>query len=321
VRADGSRLRVVAQLIDAETTHHLSAERYDCDMTSTLGLHDDIVTSIVGALEPELLRVERDRAASRGARSQTAYDLLQRGLWHHYRRTKPDNAMAETFFRNALATDPDYAQAHAALAIALTYALVSGWHDEPDAATDHAFDHGRSAVALDARDPFAHFALGAASLENRKFELALAENEEAVRLNPSYAAAHANLGFINNYLNRAETARQSVQKALRLSPSDPRRFIWLPALAGSYYLSGEYESAIEAGQRGLALKPDYLIGLRWVVAALGQLGRADEAASLLPQLRRLDKDLSGTEPVLARHIMDRAAIDHILEGLRKAGFT
>jgi tetratricopeptide (TPR) repeat protein len=94
----------------------------------------------------------------------------------------------------------------------------------------------------------------------------------------------------------------------------------MPALAGSYYLSREYENAIEAGQRGLALQPNYLLCMRYVVAGLGQLARPKDAAPLLSDLRRLDKDLSSAERALARYFQDRTALEHILEGLRMAGF-
>lgn len=319
VRGRGGVLRVTAQLVDVETTHHLCAERYDREMTDKFGMHDEIVTSIVGALEPELLRAERDRIATQAPPSPGAYDLLQRGLWHHYRRTRQDSAMAQAFFRNALAVDPDYVQAIAALSVCLVQSRLSGWEDDGDAALAEALELAQRAVFLDSRDPLAHFALGAASLHNGQIEFAIRENEAAIRLNPSHAAAHANLAFANNYLNRPERAYASVSLALRLSPNDPRQFIWMPALAASHYLAGQYEQALDAARRGLAMKPDYLVAARYLVAALGQLGRVEEAAAVIPLLRQRHPDLAAAGSLLARYF-NRAALDHIVDGLRKAGF-
>jgi hypothetical protein len=109
--------------------------------------------------------------------------------------------------------------------------------------------------------------------------------------------------------------------AMRLSPNDARQFIWVPALAGSYYLSGRYADAITAGRRGYALKPDYVAPLRYVVAALGQLGRGSEAAEFVSLLKQSDGDLAGMERYLGRYYVDDGALKHILDGLRKAGLT
>src|SRR5262249_11144467 len=117
VRKSGRRVRVTAQLIRADTNHHIMAERYDRDVTDLFELQDEIAHTIVGAIEPEILKFERERIAERPQRSEDAYELYQHGLWFHYRQTKPDNLEAQAFFRRALAIDAQYPQATAALTI------------------------------------------------------------------------------------------------------------------------------------------------------------------------------------------------------------
>jgi adenylate cyclase len=119
VRKSGRRLRVTAQLIRADTGHHLMAERYDRDLADLFELQDEIVTAIAARIEPELLEFERERIAERPQHSEDAYDLYQRGMFHHYRQNKADNIEAQSYFRRALAIDPQYVQATAALSIAL----------------------------------------------------------------------------------------------------------------------------------------------------------------------------------------------------------
>jgi adenylate cyclase len=319
VRRRGMMSRITIQLVEAEAGHHLYAEHYDREIVDVLGLQDEIATSIVGVLEPELLRVERERASARPS-SFAAYDLLQRGLWHHYRRTREDSGRAQGFFREAIATDPNYGQAAAALSVCLAQSMFSGWMNDPKAAIVEAFELGQRAVFLDARDPLAHFALGLAALHNKQIPLAVRETEAATRINPSYAAAHVNLGNLYNYMGRPDEALERVNRGLRLSPNDPRVFLWIPALAGAHFLAGRYEQAIEAGRYGLAIKPDYLHSLRYVVAALGQLGRAAEATAEVARLRTLDGSLASTASFLSGYYTDRKSLDHILTGLRKAGF-
>jgi adenylate cyclase len=320
VRRQRARVRVTIQLVEAASGHHLYAENYDREINDVLGVQDEIATSIVGVLEPELLRVERDRASATPS-SFAVYDLLQRGLWHHYRRTKEDSVSALDYFRKAIAADPNYAQAMASLSVCLSQSMLSGWVDDPKQAISEAFEMGQRAVFLDARDPLPHFALGLASLHSRQIPLAVREMEEAVRINPSYAAAYVNLSNLNNYMGRPKEALDFVTRALSLSPNDPRIFLWIPALSGAHYLAGQYEQAIECGRYGLGIKPDYRHCLRYVVAALGQLDRRDEAAAAIAQLRTLDARLEDTATFLASYYVDQKALEHILEGLRKAGFT
>src|SRR6202007_2778726 len=117
VRKSGRRVRVTAQLIQANTGHHIMAERYDRDLTDLFELQDEITHAIAGAIEPEILKFERDRIAERPQRSEDAYELYQRGMFHHYRKNKTDNAEAQEFFRRALTVDSEYPQATAARCI------------------------------------------------------------------------------------------------------------------------------------------------------------------------------------------------------------
>jgi adenylate cyclase len=89
-------VRVTAQLVRTDTGHNLMAEKYDRDLFE---LQDEIVTAIAGAIEPELLRFERERIAERPPRSEDAYQLYQRGMFHHYRQNKADNIEAQAWFR------------------------------------------------------------------------------------------------------------------------------------------------------------------------------------------------------------------------------
>jgi len=105
VRKSGCRVRVTVQLIRADANHHIMAERYDRDLTDLFELQDEIVTTIAGSIEPELLKFERERIAEQPQHNEDAYNLYQRGMFHHYRQTKPDNAEAQYYLRRALGID------------------------------------------------------------------------------------------------------------------------------------------------------------------------------------------------------------------------
>ena len=154
----------------------------------------------------------------------------------------------------------------------------------------------------------------------RRSERAFTEFQQAIKLNPSFAAAHVLLGQIYLYSGRPEEAISLAEKGIRLSPTDPRLFIWLPALAGAHYQMRHYEQAIEIGRRSWTLNRNWPAGLRYVVAGLAELGQIEEAQAPLVELRRLNPNLAFVEGNLQRLYTDRAAVDHILDGLRKAGF-
>ncbi len=320
VRKSGRRVRVTMQLIRADTNHHIMAERYDRDLTDLFDLQDEIAHTIAGAIEPELLKFERERIAERPPRSEDAYELHQRGVWHHYRQNKADNIEAQAYFRRALATDAQYPQATAALSIALSSAAMIGWADNPNARFEEAYELAQKAVSLDPRYPNAHFALGLACMWTRRSVRGIAAFEEAIKLNPSFAAAHVLLGQMYLYAGRREEAIERAEKGIRLSPSDPRLFIWLVAPAGAHYQMRHYAEAIEAGRRSWSLNRNWPHGLRYVVAGLAQLNRIAEAQAALAELRLMDANLEFTASVLRRNWPDPADVDHLLDGLRKAGF-
>ena len=320
VRRSADQVRLNVQLIDAEADTHLWAERFDRHVSDLFALQDEITTAIAGAIEPELLKSERNRIARQSRQSEGAYEFYQRGLWHHYRYCKEDGIEAQTFFRRALEMDSEYPQATAFLAIALCSAAYLGWVDDVERNFEEAYELAERAVSLDACYPVAHFALGLACMWTHRCERAVLAFHAAINLNPCYAAAHVLLGQMYLYRGQSKEALALVEKGIRFSPKDPRLFIWLQALAGVHYQLQNYAEAIDAGRRSWTLYRNWPVGLRYVVASLAQLGRTDEAQTTLDDLRLLDPNLTFVEGIMERLFYDQASVDHILDGLRKAGF-
>ncbi len=319
VRKSGHRVRVTAQLIRADTNHHIMAERYDRDLTDLFELQDEIVTTIAGAIEPELLKFERDRIAERPQHREDAYEFYQRGMFHHYRQNKADNMEAQGYFRRALALDPQYPQATAALSIALCAAAYLSWTDDPESSYEESLELAQQAVALDPRYPNARFALALISMWLSRTNRAAAEFQEAIKLNPSFAAAHAVLGAVLNFQGQSDEGVASVERGIRLSPTDPRLFIWLSGLAAAHYQLRHYSEAVEIGRRSWTLNRNYITGLTYIVSGLAQVGKMDEARAALADLKERDPKLAALRTTLELY-EDRAGADHLLDGLHKAGF-
>jgi len=318
----GQRVRITAQLVDANTGHYLVAERYDRHVNELFDVRDEIVETIVGSIAPELLKVERERVGRQRRLNSNSYDHFIRGLEYHYRYNKEDNAEAQQLFRKAIEADPKNSQAHALLAHAMLYAAQHSWREDSEHNYEVADKFAQQAVKLDGRSPFAHFALGSTSMFLGRTEQALAEMQEVVRVNPSYAAAHAIMAHLLCYTGRPVEAVESIQRALRLSPHDPRLGLWIPALAQAHYFLGQYQDAVVAARRALSLIPGNVIAVRFMVAGLGQLGMIAEAASPLALLRKSREPTLADQKALMEPIYRvTKMITHVLDGLQKAGMT
>src|SRR5262245_5799103 len=241
-------------------------------------------------------------------------------MFHHYRQNKADNIEAQAYFRRALAIDPQYPQAVAALTIAVLNAGFLGWAEGAEANFAKAYELGQCAIRLDPRYPNADHALGLVCMWMQRIDRGIAAFEEAIKLNPSFAAARVMLGQMYVYAGRREEAIELAETGIRLSPTDPRLDRWLPALAGAHYQLRHYAEAVEAGRRSWSLNRNWPHGLRYVVAGLAQLGRTKEAQAALGELKRMDANLEYSASVFRRNWPDPADVDHLLDGLRKAGF-
>ena len=320
LRWSGSRLRARVQFVDVETMDNLLAEQFEQDTADPFLALDELVLSISGALEPQILRYERERAPALSPELATPYECLARGLWHHFRFTPEDNLQAEAYFRRVLDLDPNHAQASAALALVLTYRVVSGWAKDRKAAFDDGTAHARDAVRFDPRDPNARFALALVHQNTAAPYEAIEQYQEAIALHPSHIPSLANLGLTYSFIDRPDLGLPFSERAVKIAAYDSRLFMWLSEAAVTYYLAGRYRDSLVACQRSLTAKPDYPVSMRYLVASLGQLGRGAEAQGAVRLLARLDGDLAGTEAYLRNMFVD-SAVRRIIDGLRKAGFT
>jgi adenylate cyclase len=161
LRKAGHRIRVTAQLIEAETGNHVWAERYDRDLEDIFTLQDELTEAIVGAVAPSFISAEGQRVERMPPESFNAWDCAMRGNWHLARRNSDDNAEAIRLFEKALEIDPKSTAAHTGLAFALVIAVVFGWTDDVDLARAALHAAGQRAVAQNGKDAEAYVALAA----------------------------------------------------------------------------------------------------------------------------------------------------------------
>jgi adenylate cyclase len=317
VRKVGNRVRITAQLVDALTGHHLWAERYDREIGDLFAIQDEITASIAAAVEPEIMEMEERRATARS--SLTAYDLVQRGNWHHYKFTPAGTAEAQRLFAAAIEADPSYAPAYASMAYSKYMSAQLGAEDF-EAMLQSSFEFARKAVELDEKDARAHMFLAQTSLWLRRHEDAIAEARHAIALNPSLAQAYSVLGYALDCVGDFEEALKTVAHSFRLRPRDRTIGRCIPAMSVAHYQLGAYHAAEETARRAVTMMPDYWLGHQMLTASLGQLGRKMEAAQCIDEIRRREPEISRSAYSNRLPFRNTVYAQRIDEGLAKAGW-
>ena len=189
LRKSGNRIRVTAQLIEAETSNHLWAERYDRDLTDIFAVQDEITEAVTIAIAPAIADAEQQRAMRKPPGSLDAWGAYQRGLWHSGRYSVADNATAAKFFQQAIDFDLNFSGGYKGLALAQTRAAFD-FQTAPPTILNSIEALARRAVALDNADAEAHSILSNALRLRGDFTGALAEAERALAISPNLADAH-----------------------------------------------------------------------------------------------------------------------------------
>jgi len=318
VRKATNKVRITAQLIDASTSAHLWASRYDRDLTDIFAVQDEITRSVVAAIEPEILAAEGLRARTRSESDVDAWDLVMRALSRYWRMSKDDSNAAITLLEEAVENYPDYGPAHSMLAFALLFSGHMGWRNlEP--ARERADQLARGAISIDDQDAWAHIALGYLHAMNRLADEAVLEFTKAANLNPNFALAYGYRGFTLAHAGRSDEAIADVDLALNLSPKDAQNAIFVTAAGVAHYLAGRYDEAAACAEEGTRIRPGYIAGHRVHCAALAQGGRIAEARAALKRVMQLQPDVSAT---LLKNTLPYSTpdlLENFIDGLRKAG--
>src|SRR5262245_28001041 len=236
VRRAGDRIRVTAQLIDGNSRSNVWARSYDRALSDIFSVQDEITQTIVGGMEPELSRAERERARVKQRDSVDAWSIYQRGMFHLYRYTSDDLAQARKLFADAIAIDSDLGPAHSAIAETYYYEVVYGFAQQGNDNRERALESAKKAVTLDRDDAGAHCTLGLIRYLSRDYAAAISELEIALDLNPSLALAHYGLGAAFVFSGRPQAAFPHLESAIRLSPHDPNMGSYLVRIAEAKYL-------------------------------------------------------------------------------------
>jgi adenylate cyclase len=316
VRRAGNRVRITAQLIDAETGGHLWSERYDRDIDDIFAVQDEVTGSIVAALSVELSGDEQGLLSRRETEDLVAYDHVLRGIEAMKRFTKAAYREARGDFERAIELDPAYALAYAHLGVLHHLTWVLAYTDDPEA-VEHAAECAARALALDDSLAEGHMLAGLIHMDRNQHEEAIAELERAAELSPNDAGTWYTLASVSNMAGYPERAIGLVERAMRLNPHYSVEYPW--ELGHSYYLIGDLQKAIVAMTRALALNPEFHPAHFFLVAAYSELGLDEAAHEHLEALLETWEQASIDDARKRLHYADPAVTERLFTALRKAG--
>ncbi|MDH5528424.1 MAG: tetratricopeptide repeat protein [Paracoccaceae bacterium] len=284
VRHSNERVRINVSLIDPYQGVNVWAERFDRVRQDPFDVQEDVTRAIVDALS---LSLEAKIAPSRVATD--AYFMLLRGLEPLREGTISGNQRARDFFEKALELEPNYARAHAYIAVAygrdrmLDYAAVSG-----PQTVQMGLEAAITAIQLDPDIPNAYFALAILNLAIGEHDKALAAARHSIQLNRNFADGYAVLAEAAVYGGNLNEALEAIQHAKRLHPHYPARFDWIEAHI--HFQLGKPEAALSLLETTIEASPEFVAAFVMLAAAYEELGDQDRARKVLAALRALQPD-------------------------------
>lgn len=311
VRKAGSSVRITAHLLDAVSGAHLWAERYDRDLVDIFALQDEITASVLAVIEPAVRTAEIERIKRKRPEDLGAYDFYLRALAHMFDPRPEGRRMALQYVHQALAKDPNYAQAHGVAA--WCYFARSLWEGSmPADFLAVMLHHGRAVQSLQTDDAgtLAHAAI-ALALATRDYGAALDMIDRAIAMNPSSAHAHGHGSVICTWAGLSDKSIALSDQALRLSPFDPLRVMPLAGQAGAHLLKGDHANALAFARRALQVHPNHTPSCLISIVCLMRLDRK-------PQAVELARDFAALAPSY-RVNPDAPVLGQFVDELRAAG--
>ena len=320
VQRAGKRIRVSAHLVDTSKGHHLWADRYDGEVEDIFTLQDQITEKIVARIEPEIGYAERNKVVQTRPANLAAWDYYHLGINHFFKFTGEDNLEAQRLLKQSYEQDNGFGEAYAWWAYAVILGMVY-WDTKPtQPLMDAALAACNKALSLDGQNASFHALKARILLARCEYGAALLENETAIELNPTFAAAHCGLGDSLAYEGRYEESMTSFEKSIELSPNDPQLWAFYTYGALALLFKKEFEKALQWLDKAATI-PNYQY---WTIAhrivALVYLDQVETAKHNADKLRRLNPKFClqfAREKLFYLKMPEQ--IELYMDGLKKAG--
>jgi TolB-like protein/DNA-binding winged helix-turn-helix (wHTH) protein len=299
VQRDANRVRVNAQLIDAESGAHLWADRFEEDIVDLFKLQDEVVARLARTLQIELVNAEAQRSLHDRPRNPDAVDLTMRG-WALFNQsfTKANQHEALALFDQALTLDPTSADALAAAAFTEATSYANGWYDPSADPYARAMQRANQALLLNPDQAVAHLTKALLILFKAKRDdrvstnEMISESEATLRADPSLANAYLTLAIGDEFLDHYEQAISDLKQAIRISPRDSYIGIWYMQMGAEFLALGRYDEAIEEGLKAVDSGYRTILSYTALAAFYAAADKMPEAKAALAEAMKFNPKLS-----------------------------
>jgi adenylate cyclase len=300
VQRDANRVRVNAQLIDAESGAHIWADRFDEDVVDLFKLQDQVVTRLARTLQLELVNTEAQRSLHDRPRNPDAVDMTMRG-WALFNQsfTKANQHEALALFDQALTLDPTSADALAAAAFTEATSYANGWYDPSADLYARAMQRADQALLLNPDQAVAHLTKALLIMFKTKPDDAgsaneiISESEASLRADPSLAAAYLTMAIgEGDLLGHYEQAISDLKQAIRISPRDSYIGIWYMQMGRELLALRRYDEAIQEGLKAVDSGYRTVLSYTALAAFYAAADKMPEAKAALAEAMKLNPKLS-----------------------------
>jgi len=317
VRKAENKVRVTAQLVDAQSGNHLWAERYDRDLKDIFAIQDEITMKVIKALQVKLTEGEQARITAWGTDNFDAYAKSLKGIEYGRRFNKEGNLLQRKMAEEVIALDPGYPQGYRLLGSTHMMDVWLGLTKSPRKSLAEAVRLYQKVIAMHPSAAVTRGLLGIVYTMMRQHEKGIAELEKAIALNPNVADNHAYSGFVLHLNGRHKEALVEIKKAIRLNPFPPN--IYFLYLGHAYMYEGMHDESIAAYKKALRVEPNNLFTRLRLAAAYSLLGREEEAHAEAAEVLRINPKFSLEHFSKTIPFKNQADTEHLINALRKAG--
>jgi DNA-binding SARP family transcriptional activator len=313
---NAEKLQFVVRLLDVtQEVRPVWSDQFELTMDALDRLNELVIAPVVARIDPVIFFIEGQQPQRSGATG-----LVLRAVSLMYDLERQTYEEAGRLLTRALEADPKNAKAAAWGAYWHVYHIGQGWASNPARSAAKAQELALRAIRADPENAealgiYAHVC----AFLNKDFDSALHYFDRALRLNPNVAFIWALSALTHCYIGQPETALQHLNHYRQLAPFDPFFRFWENAYTVAYMFKGDYENAVIVGRRVAQANPDFINGYKPLIAALGHLGRRDEAAPFLAKLLAREPGFTVEKFGKAYPFHKPEDRKRYLEGLRLAG--
>jgi adenylate cyclase len=321
VRKSGNRVRITGQLIDTGTGAHIWADRFDSALDDIFELQDQVASSVAGAIEPKLRQSETERTNRKPTENLGAYDLYLRALAEFQKFSQSGWDAAVVLLSQALAKDPSYAPAAAAIGFCrVLQTAVAAPVSEPEIAESVRLATQVIETGREQPDALC-MAAYTVSFFTGAHANAVGMSDHALALNPNSALAWSMRGWIAAMQGQSDTAIAAMQRAMRLSPLDPMRWVFYGGMCFANLMARRFVETIDWADHSIHEQPRYASAYRMKAIACAHLERMEEARECAQRILDLQPafTISGWVRTYAAFLIPAETLTMCVDGLRLAG--